>query len=77
MMDNKCEHQSDAVKYGTYSSSSNAAKPPLGVSPRFIVDEQRQSDLTAAIIRYASAGHFINPEWVAEYNEIATRIQKK
>ena len=72
------EHYIDPAKYMQYGCSpiNESVKPPIGVAPRFIIDEQRQCDLTAAIIRYVSAGINVSPEWVAEYNEIVARIRR-
>ncbi len=50
-----------------------AEKPPLGVKPQKIHDEQRNEMLSAGISRYLKAGKEIPIEWVDEYNEIITR----
>lgn len=46
------------------------SKPPIGVKPRYIHDEQRSRDLTEAIVRYLNEGLTIPSEWVDEYNEL-------
>ena len=50
-----------------------AEKPPLGVMPQKIHDEQRNKILSAGISRYLKAGKEIPIEWVDEFNEIITR----
>ena len=50
-------------------------RPPLGLKPRFVADEQRMEEITEAIQRYKDAGYQIPSEWIAEYKEIAKRIK--
>lgn len=45
-------------------------RPPLGVTPRYLWDEQRRRDLGNAIRRVAEADVPIPQEWVDEYNEL-------
>lgn len=52
-------------------------KPPLGVVPRHIHDEQRLRDLKECVANYMQAGLTILPEWVEEYNELIKRKEKK
>jgi len=52
-------------------------KPPLGLTPRFIRDEQRLNEILAAIERYAAEKTPIPLEWVEEYNEICIRLQEE
>lgn len=51
-------------------------KPPLGLRPRFIVDEQRLDEVKSAIIRYIEHGKKLPDEWIQEYNELIIRIVK-
>lgn len=51
------------------------SKPPLGVRPRYIHDEQRSRDLAEAIVRYLNEGLPIPSEWVCEYNELRAKTQ--
>jgi hypothetical protein len=46
-------------------------KPPLGLRPKWIVDELRLKEIKEAIKRYISEGMEIPIEWVTEYNELA------
>lgn len=45
-------------------------KPPLGVTPRIIWDEQRIKDIKEAIERRTTALEKIPVEWINEYNEL-------
>ncbi|MCD8308452.1 MAG: hypothetical protein LUD19_01260 [Clostridia bacterium] len=45
-------------------------KPPLGLRPKFVVDEQRRAEIIAAIQRYGEAGKAIPQEWIDEYNSL-------
>ena len=51
-----------------------AKKPPLGVKPREVHDEERRIDLACAIFRYLEDREMAVPvEWVNEYNELTRR----
>lgn len=50
-------------------------KPPIGIKPRFIHDEQRFEELRQCIHRYLSAGLPINKDWIEEYNELSKKIK--
>ena len=52
-------------------------KPPLGLIPRWLIDEQRKADIDAAIDRYKAAGVAIPREWISEYREILHRLLRK
>lgn len=52
-------------------------KPPLGVEPRWLYEEQRLQDLGDAIYRYLSDKMPIQTEWIEEYNEIIKRMEGK
>ena len=53
-----------------------AKKPPLGVMPRWLFWESRRDDLRRAICEFACEGLAIDPEWVAEYNELVVREER-
>lgn len=53
------------------------AKPPLGVIPRWLLDEKRLCELSTGIERYVDAGKAIPLEWIYEYNQIIKRQCKK
>jgi hypothetical protein len=44
--------------------------PPLGLSPKYIRDEQRLDEINQAIGRYMDAGYPLPVEWVLERNAI-------
>lgn len=48
-------------------------RPPLGLRPRIIAEEQRLQEIKEAIMRFMTANREIPQEWVAEYNELATK----
>lgn len=50
---------------------------PLGIAPQWIHDEQRFSELAAAIGRYLDGGYPIDPLWIEEYNELIEKIDKR
>jgi len=51
-------------------------RPPLGIKPRFILDEYRRVEILEAIDRFIDAGEPINIAWIEEYNEIVKRLKK-
>ncbi|MCP5063608.1 MAG: hypothetical protein GY936_14270 [Ignavibacteriae bacterium] len=48
-------------------SHSDIKKPPLGLKPKWIHDQQRQNEIMAAINRYLEAGKIPPKEWVTEF----------
>lgn len=50
-------------------------KPPLGLVPKFIRQEQRIEEIKSAIRRYLIAEYCIPSEWVSEYNELCESLQ--
>ena len=49
-------------------------KPPLGITPRFIVDELRAIDILNASIRYVLSKKHIPTEWLFELEDINYRL---
>ena len=49
-------------------------KPPLGITPRWFLDEEREAEIWRAITRYAEAGYPIPMEWYQELDEIIERL---
>lgn len=47
-------------------------KPPLGLVPRFIRDEQRAREIIEAILRYIDNGRPVPHEWIDELVERTT-----
>lgn len=51
-------------------SKPTIKKPPLGITPKYIVDESRKETISKAIIRYAEVKLAIPIEWITEYNSL-------
>lgn len=52
------------------------SKPPIGITPRWLLDEEREIEIRRAITRYTDAGYPIPIEWYEELNEIVERLSK-
>lgn len=48
-------------------------KPPLGLKPRFLIEEERILEIRSAILRYIDDKFPIPIAWIEEYNELAKR----
>lgn len=48
-------------------------KPPLGVKPRFIWEEERIEALQDAMKRHIENGFMVPVEWAQEHNELITK----
>lgn len=46
-----------------------ADKPPVGLRPRWLVEEQRIEEITAAMLRYLKAGVPVPNDWILELAE--------
>ena len=51
--------------------SRRKEKPPLGLQPEYVWNEQRIQEIKMAIHRYMMAGKSIPNEWIEEYNRRA------
>lgn len=49
-------------------------KPPLGLTPKYIWDEQRFDEIRKAIERYMDDLYPVPLEWIEEYNALAERM---
>ena len=54
-----------------------AKRPPLGATPRFIVEEKRINDLKAAFVRYMDANYPFPQKFIDEYNELVKRLPEE
>lgn len=74
----KNPHYSD-LKHETACNfkDEKSERPPLGVIPRYLHNETRFTELRNAIVRYLDGYRYIDPEWIAEYNELLEKIQIK
>jgi len=52
-------------------------KPPLGLKPRYIVEEQRLAEINEAVVRYIDANYTIPSEWLKEREEIIEYLAKE
>lgn len=41
-------------------------KPPLGITPRYVIDEQRAREIIFGILRFIDAGSPVPREWLEE-----------
>ena len=41
-------------------------KPPLGIVPRYVIDEQRAREIISGILRFIDAGSPVPREWLEE-----------
>ena len=55
---------------GTKASVFLKSRPPLGVKPKWLHDEERREELKFAIERHLAESEEIPVEWVEEYNEL-------
>lgn len=51
-------------------------KPPIGITPRWLLDEERETEIREAVARYTEAGYPVPVEWYQELNEITERLSK-
>lgn len=55
----------------------NAVKPPLGITPRRILDAERLKEIIAGIQRFIEAGEDVPVSWIEELCEITNRMKQK
>lgn len=55
----------------------NAVKPPLGITPREIMDTERMKEITGGIQRFIEAGEDAPVSWIEELCEITNRLKQK
>lgn len=48
-------------------------KPPLGLKPRNIFEEERIHEIFQAMMRYKQAHKEIPEEWIEEFNDLIRR----
>lgn len=51
-------------------------KPPLGLKPRWVHDEQRMNAILNAMERFTESNKAIPKEWIAELGELCIRNWK-
>jgi len=51
-------------------SAKQLEKPPIGLTPKWLRDEQRAAEILAAMGRYVEAGKRIPHAWLKELAEV-------
>lgn len=51
-------------------------KPPIGITPRWLLDEKRAKEIQEAIYRYKAADYPIPIEWVEELKDLYERYHR-
>lgn len=65
------------LAYCTTDALSTVPKPPIGVKPRNLHDEERANALDEAMIRYLNDDLPFPIEWAVEWNELRARLNKE
>lgn len=52
-------------------------RPPIGVVPKFIKDEERFNELSQAIARYIHADEEVPDKWMHEYMNLKKQIKNE
>lgn len=56
---------------------ARAERPPIGIMPRWLWEEQRLHDLEATIHRFVEARQPINPDWIDEQRELYNKVKAR
>jgi len=56
---------------------AEAIRPPLGIRPQWLIDEQRFDEILSGAVRFNDAGKSIPIDWLIEMQEIFFRAQSK
>jgi len=59
-----------ATDYLAESIINIPKKPPIGIKPRYIHNEERRIEIESAIQRYYNADLLVPKEWYEELNEL-------
>lgn len=54
----------------TNGALGGVIKPPIGLTPKYIRDEQRMEEIREAVVRYGESGMEIPIEWIEEYESL-------
>lgn len=65
------------LAYCTADALSTVPKPPIGVKPRNLHDEERANALDEAMVRYLNEDLPFPVEWAVEWNELRARLNKE
>lgn len=47
-----------------------SVKPPIGLVPKYMHDQERLIEVLRAILRYVEAGFSISDDWIQECNDL-------
>ena len=72
ILNGKLEYDANMPAGAKQIDDSSVKKPPLGLVPRFIRDEQRAREIIDAILRYIDNGRPVPHEWIDELVERTT-----
>lgn len=61
---------------GSYAMAGNSTRPPIGIAPFYIWQEQRKSDIEAAILRYVVAEKEVPKGWIAELQTLTAMLKE-
>jgi hypothetical protein len=73
-VDSSCVVAKVSSLLDTASDTPPEPKPPIGLMPKKLWEDQRANDLCGAIQRYVDAGRTIPMEWV---DELLMRVKRK
>jgi len=73
----KIEYRNSIERHSHYHNDCLDKGPPLGIMPRFILEEKRLKELKETIIRYLEACLKVPKEWYEEYEDLLERKNKK
>jgi hypothetical protein len=60
-----------------YFGKEKLTKPPLGLRPKWLVDELRIEEVKNAMERYIEVNKPIPIEWINEYNDLAEGLAER
>jgi hypothetical protein len=63
------------VEVETTKGSKRMEKPPLGLEPKWIHDENRKHEVASAIKRYIDADLKVPEAWIEEYSSLAGKTE--
>lgn len=58
-----------------YPSETPSLKPPMGLTPKWVREEERIKEVREAIMRYYNSRKKIPIEWIEEYNSLTNTVE--
>lgn len=74
-----CQRMLQADEYNAAQQKrgeSGYSKPPMGLMPEFIHNQNRVNSIINATSRYMAAGRPVPAQWIAEYNRLVAKDHK-